>query len=184
MNIRPAIAIVLSTWSALSSSQTTIYESKDKAGPVFSDQPSFTDQPSAAKPIVVPPPNLSQGVRPPPQPAPSAATPPYSMLTISTPADGDTIHTNTGAFDIRAQSTPALRAAKGDRIRVKLDGNLLAASYRSGRISLTAADWQAAAENVDHTLEAAIVDTAGNVLIESAPVKFFAHRATVRRSVR
>ena len=106
------------------------------------------------------------------------------MLSISTPADGDTIHTNTGAVDIRAKSAPALRAARGDRIGVKPDGNLLAASYRSGRISLTAADWQAAAENVEHTLQAAIVDAAGNVLIESAPVRFFAHRATVRRSLR
>src|ERR1044072_5834028 len=100
MNTRLATAIVLSTLSAWSAAQTTIYESKDKAGPVFSDQPSFTDQPSSAKPIVVPPPNLSQGVRPAPQ-QPAAAAPPYSMLTISTPADGDTIHTNTGAVDIR-----------------------------------------------------------------------------------
>jgi len=38
-----------------------------------------------------------------------------------------------------------------------------------------------AAENVEHTLQAAIIDSTGAVLIEAAPVKFFAHRATVRR---
>lgn len=174
-----SVAILLATWSALAAAQGTIYESKDKAGPVFSDQPS-----PGAKPIDLPPPNLMQGL-PPPTPTPAAAPAPYyTAIAIAVPADGDTIHTNTGTSDIRARIAPALRAAKGDRIRVKLDGNLLASSYRSARISLTAADWQAAAENVEHTLQAAIVDSSGDVLLESAPVKFFAHRATVRRSVR
>ena len=181
MNTRLSAAILLASWSALCAAQTTIYESKDKAGPVFSDQPSFTDQPTAAKPIVVPPPNLMQGLPQSQQPAPVAPAPYYTNFAIAVPADGDTIHSNTGAFDMRVQASPALRAAKGDRIRVKLDGNLLASSYRSGRISLTAADWQAAAENVEHTLQAAIIDSTGAVLIEAAPVKFFAHRATVRR---
>jgi hypothetical protein len=85
---------------------------------------------------------------------------------------------------MRVKISPALRAAKGDRIRMKLDGNLLASSYRAGRISLAATDWQAAADNVEHTLQAAIVDNTGAVLIESAPVQFFAHRATVRRLIR
>jgi hypothetical protein len=44
--------------------------------------------------------------------------------------------------------------------------------------------WKELQSITDTTLQAAIVDTAGNGLIESAPVKFFAHRATVRRSVR
>jgi len=85
---------------------------------------------------------------------------------------------------MRITISPALRAAKGDRIRVKLDGNLLASSYRASRISLTENDWQVAADNVEHTLRATIVDGTGAVLIETAPVKFFAHRATVRRPVR
>ncbi len=184
MNTRLSAAILLASWSAFCAAQTTIYESKDKAGPVFSDQPSFTDQPTAAKPIVVPPPNLMQGPPQSQQPAPVATAAYYANLAIAAPANGDTIHSNTGAFDVRVQPSPALRTAKGDRIRVKLDGNLLASSYRSGRIGLTATDWQAAADNVEHTLQAAIVDSAGAVLIESAPVKFFAHRATARRSVR
>ena len=44
--------------------------------------------------------------------------------------------------------------------------------------------WKELQSITDTTLQAAFVDTAGNVLIESAPVKFFAHRAIVRRSVR
>ena len=44
--------------------------------------------------------------------------------------------------------------------------------------------WKELQSITDTTLQAAFVDTAGNVLIESAPVEFFAHRAIVRRSVR
>src|SRR3954462_15585931 len=100
MALRLAAAL-LATTCTLASAQTTVYESKDKAGPVFSYQPSFTDQPSAAKPIVVPPANLSQGLGQAQQPASAAPAPPYSTLAFTAPADGGTIHTNTGAFDIR-----------------------------------------------------------------------------------
>ena len=184
LNIRLTTALLFVLGSSLCAAQSTIYESKDKDGPVFSDQPSFTDQPTAAKPIVVPPANLMQGLQPAQEPAPVASAPYYTSFAITIPAAGDTIHTNTGAFDMRIDATPTLRAANGDRIRVKLDGNLLPTSYVSGNISLTEDDWQAAADNVEHTLQAAIVDGTGAVLIEAAPVKFFAHRATVRRSVR
>lgn len=165
-------ALVFAAWSALCAAQGTIYESKDKTGPVFSDLPS-----SGAKPIDLPPPNLMQGA-PLQQPAPVAPAAYYTNFVIAVPADGDTLHTNTGAFDMRIDASPALRATHGDRIRVKLDGNLLPTSYQSGNISLTENDWQAAAENVEHTLQAAIVDSTGAVLIESAPVRIFVHRAS------
>jgi hypothetical protein len=176
---RIAAGVLIATWCALAAAQGTVYESKDSAGPVFSDRPS-----PGAKPIEVSPPNLMQGLQPAQQPVPAAPAPYYTGFAISAPADGDTIHSNTGAFELRVKTSPALRAAKGDRIRVKLDGNLLASSYRYSRIGLTATDWQAAADNVEHMLQAAIVDSTGTVLIETAPVKIFAHRATVRRSVR
>jgi hypothetical protein len=172
------IAALLSTSCSLAAAQGTVYESKDKAGPVFSGQPSYTDQPSAAKPIVVPPPNLSQGIAPAQQPA--APAQPYTTITIATPANGDTIHTNTGAFAVRVKMSPALRTTRGDRIKVKLDGNLLAPTYKSAKPGVTAADWQAAAksDNVEHTLQAAVIDRSGAVLAESAPVSFYVHRAT------
>ena len=59
------------------------------------------------------------------------------------------------------------------------DGTLLASSYSSGQVSIRAADWQAAAaDNAQHTLQAAIVDRSGATLIESAPVRFYVKRAT------
>src|SRR3954468_827084 len=132
MKTRSFAAIILSLWSVFCAAQGTIYESRDKAGPVFSDQPS-----AGARPIEVPPPNLMQGSpSPAASPAPAAA-PYYSSFVIADPANGDSIHTNTGAFDMRVQPVPGLRTADGDRIRVKLDGTLLPTSYASATISLT-----------------------------------------------
>jgi len=67
-----------------------------------------------------------------------------------------------------------------DSFRVRLDGQLLPTSYRSTRLHINAADWQAAAgEDTEHTLQVAIVEARSGVLIESAPLRFYAHRATV-----
>ena len=170
----PVSAILLAA-VCLPCAAQTVYESKDKSGAtVFSDRPT-----PGAKAVELAPPNLSVGVKPqPPGPAPAAA-PPYASLAISSPANEDTIHSNTGAFSIRVRNTPALRTAAGDRIRVKLDGTLLASSYSSGQVSIRAADWQAAAaDNAQHTLQAAIIDRSGATLIESAPVRFYVKRAT------
>jgi hypothetical protein len=185
MNARLFAAYILTGACTLAAAQGTIYESKDKAGPVFSDQPSYTDKPTAAKPVVVQPMNVYQGSPANPQRAQSTAPAPYTGLVISAPAKGGTIHSNTGEFSVTLKATPALRAGAGDRLRLKLDGKLLAARYQKSPARVTSAAWQsAAAENVEHTLQAAIVDKTDNVLIESAPVSFYAHRATVRRQAR
>ena len=176
------VAIPLAIGCTLAAAQSTVYESQDKAGPVFSDQPS-----SGAKSINLPPPNVIQTdpVRP-QQPAPAAPAPYYTALAISSPENGGTIHSNTGAFDVGVRLEPALRTSRGDRITAKLDGRMLTRSFGSAKLGITDADWQAAASSGDgeHTLQLAIVDKTGAVLIESAPVKFFARRATVHREAR
>ena len=179
---RPLVAVLLAVGCTVAAAQGPVYESKDKAGPVFSDQPS-----PGARPIDLPPPNVIDTPRtPPPQPAPAApAAPAYTSLVISGPENRGTIDSNTGEFDVRITTVPVLRTAAGDTIRVRLDGNLLPQSYRSPELRVTAADWQAAArDNVEHTLQVSIVDRAGRTLIESAPVSFYAHRATVHRGRR
>lgn len=154
----------------------TVYESKDKAGPVFSDRPT-----QGAKPVDLPPPNVIQTPPLPKQGAAAAAAPGYTALTIAAPAAESTYRPNTGPLDVSAQSTPALRARAGDRIRVKLDGTLLPGSYSSAKLRIGEQDWQAAAStDRQHTLQLQIVDRSGAVLIESAPVAFYVQRATVR----
>jgi len=176
---RSVAAIALVAFCALSGAQDSVYKSKDKAGPVFSDEPS-----PGAKVIDLPPPNVIQTDPVPTMPAPpvDSAPPRYRSLTIQSPADGSTIHTNTGEFSVSVYVSPALRSGAGDRIRVKLDGNALPSSYRSAKFKVTPADWQGAAtDRAEHTLQVALVDKAGSVLLESAPASFYAHHATVHR---
>ena len=172
-------AAFLLMWSTFAAAQGTVYESKDQAGrPVFSDQPS-----PGAQPRDLPPPNVIE-VSPtqPTQAAPEATAQrsSYTSLTITSPAHQDTVHTNTGEFDVGAEVTPGLQAAQGDVIRAKLDGNLLPRDYTSTIFRVTEAEWLSSADpdNVEHTLQLAVVDADGTSLIESAPIKFYALRAT------
>jgi hypothetical protein len=168
----PLLAVFAST---LAAAQTTVYESKDKAGPVFSDKPS-----AGAAVVDLPPPNVVAGPKPAPvaapQPAVAAA---YRSLNIASPANGATLHTNTGEFELSARLNPALRPA--DSLRIKLDGQWLSSTFRSTRLRVTASDWQAAANasTVEHSVQLVVVDAQGAVLIESAPLRFYVHRASV-----
>lgn len=164
----------------------TVYESRDKSGtPTFSDQPS-----PGARPVTVGPANVVPSTAPPaqasaPASAPAAPAPAYRTLTIVDPPNDGTVHSNTGAFEVQVRSSPGLRSGAGDRVRLVLDGNLLPGRFDSTRIRLTESDWQSAAGGggVQHTLQAAIVDKSGQLLIESAPVVFYVQRATVGRRV-
>ena len=173
---RRLAAVVLSFSGTIALGQGTIYESRGASGPVFSDRPS----PGATEIVVSPPNVVSSEVLAPPQqvPAPHPEQGPvYRKLAIAAPANGDTIWTNTGAFDVQVEVVPALR--DGDRVEVKLDGTVLPRAFRSGAIGVTEEDWQlAAAENVEHTLQVAVLDAKGTVVAESSVVRFYALRAT------
>jgi hypothetical protein len=182
MKTHQLVALALSFWASLALGQGAIYESQGTSGPVFSDRPS-----PGARELVLPPPNVvAPEVLAPAQPTsppPADDTPVYKKVAIASPANGDTIWSNTGAFDVQVTVAPALR--DGDRIGIKLDGTVLPRSFRSGAVSLTEEDWQlAAAENVEHTLQAAVLDAKGAVLAESSVVSFYAHRTARKRRFR
>jgi len=166
------LALVLAGSAAMAQ---TIYEKQGKEGPVFSDQPS-----AGSAVVNLPPPNVIEGPKvKPATPTAQPQAPRYEQLVVASPANKGTVHTNTGAFTVKATVQPALR--KGDRIRVRLDGNWLPTRYQKTEIAITAADWAGAArdDNVEHTLQLAIEDKSGQMLMESATSNFFAHRATV-----
>ncbi len=164
----------------LTAGAQTVYETKDKAGPVFSDVPS-----AGASAVELAPANVIKMPAPSPTPAPSAPPPvPYRNLVIVAPEAQGTIHSNTGAFEIRARLSPALRGS--DRILVSLDGNLLKSRFRSPNVHITEADWNAAANSNDgqHSVQLTVIDAKGEPLIASAPVSFYAQRATVAKQRR
>lgn len=153
----------------------TVYESKDKAGPVFSDKPS-----PGAKPLQLEAPNVvSPPAATPAAPQPAAGAPAYRRLVISSPANQDSVHSNDGAFGISAQLSPPLRPS--DRVRVLIDGNLVSTVFRSTNPRITPSDWQATAlgDRGEHTLQLAVVDANGVPKIESPIVSFYLHRAAV-----
>jgi hypothetical protein len=153
----------------------TVYESQDKAGPVFSDKPS-----PGAKPLQLEAPNVvSPPAATPAPPQPVAGAPAYRRLVISRPANQDSVHSNNGAFGISAQLSPPLRPS--DRVRVLIDGNLVPTVFRSTNLRITPSDWQASAlgDRGEHTLQLAVVDANGVPKIESPIVSFYVHHAAV-----
>jgi len=168
-----ALALLLGTAVA----QAQVYESKEKSGvPVFSDQPS-----SGSTEMTLPKPNVSDAPMPSVQTPASAPTPAYSQLSIASPGPDGTVHSNTGAFTVSVNISPALNSSGGDRFVVKLDGTTLPGRYASPTINLTTQDVAGAAvtDNIQHQLEVAVVDGTGNVLIAATPIKFYLRRAIV-----
>jgi len=175
------VAVALGAHGAVSMGQTPVYESKDKAGPVYSDKPS-----PGAQAVDLAAPNVLElsKVAPPAPPPTVAALTPYRSLSIVSLTSETTVHTNTGAFEFSVRAVPALRP--GDRIRIRLDGRQLPSSFRSTQLRVGESDWKgaASADNPTHTVQVAIVDTQGTVLIESAPVRFYVQRATAAKQRR
>jgi hypothetical protein len=170
------IFVALLTASSAASLAQTVFETRDKAGPVFSDKPS----PGAVAVDVTPQNVVSPPqVAPPPPPPAASAAPAYRRLVITRPADQDMVHSNTGAFGISASLSPPLRP--NDRVRVLLDGNLVPTVFRSTSVRLTEADWQSAALGTggEHTLQLAVVDADGRPWIQSDPVRFYLRGASV-----
>lgn len=174
------LSLALLVFSVTAMAQT-VYQSRDKAGPVFSDTPS-----PGASAVVLPPPNIVSPPRVAPAPAASAAPAPhYRTLVISQPEPQGTVHSNTGAFDVRARLNPPLRAS--DRIGVRLDGNAVPTLFRSTNLRISESDWRSAATgegNSEHQLQLVVLDAKGAPLIESRPVRFYVRRAAVGGSRR
>lgn len=148
----------------------TVYESKDKEGPVFSDTPS-----PGAQPVDLPPPNVIDTPTPVQQQSlPDASG--YTSVAILSPQNQGTVHTNTGEFQVSLALTPTLQS--GNAIRVSLDGTTLPKLRNSLQFDITPDEWQSTAkDNVLHQLQVAIVDDSGKVLITADPVQFYVHRA-------
>jgi hypothetical protein len=118
-----AITLLLAAlFGARAAPAQPVYETRDRAGPVFSDLPS-----AGAREVELPPQiNLMDSVEEPaPAPEPVPAVAPYRAVQITQPENGGTVHSNTGQFSIVVAIEPDLRTDQGDRIAITLDGTLL-----------------------------------------------------------
>jgi hypothetical protein len=175
---RFAFALLIFLSSALAHAQ--VYECPSQYG-----APTFQDTPCpGGKRMDLGPPNVIDTNAPAPQQAVSqSTTSAYTGFSIVSPEDGGTIHTNTGEFTVGLALTPALQGGNG--ISVSLDGTQLPTLRYSLQFDITQEEWEsAAAANVQHLLQASVVDRSGNILIDATPVQFYVHRAFIRKEQR
>jgi len=153
-----------------------VYECPGQDGPVFTNTPCpGGKRMDLGSPNVIDTGSPAQqgGVTQPPAPA-------YTAFAIMSPENGGTLHTNTGQFHVSLDLTPGLQG--GNAVSVSLDGTQLPTLRYSLQFDITPEEWQsAAAANVEHTLQASVVDRSGDTLIAASPVQFYVHRAFRRQ---
>lgn len=142
-----------------------IYKQVQPDGTVsYSSEP----RPNAEK-INPPLPQVIPALQPPADnaPPPAAAAPaPYTGLDIVEPADDQVIWNNAREIEVGVSLSPPLKAQQGHRLVILLDGRPAEPTGDGTRLTLTGID------RGSHTLSAEVRDTAGRVLIRSAPVTF------------
>lgn len=103
---------------------------------------------------------------------PSLAQSASPRLSIVSPSDEETVHSNTGQIAVVVSLGGA--TLRGDQaIRILLDGEPAAEPARSTEVTIETL------VRGPHSLEAQIVDRAGTVLSSSEPVNFYLWRASV-----
>lgn len=95
----------------------------------------------------------------------------YDSIAVVKPAGNSTVFNNAGNVAVTVAVSPALRADAGDRIALILDGRRISVR-RATHFKLSGIT------RGEHTLEAQVVDSSGNALISSNPVKFHLWQAS------
>lgn len=143
---------------------------------IYSDRPPVESATPAELPslqeikIVPPPPSSAEPVED--SQANEPQTTEYTSLSISEPADDSTIVENSGRVTVQLAIDPPLQGAQGDSIAITLDGKEIGQG-KGTTLNLT---------NVDrgkHTLQAAVKNAQGNVLITSSSITFNLRRSSV-----
>lgn len=93
----------------------------------------------------------------------------YESLEVASPAPEETLWNIEGRLSVSLALTPALR--QGHQIRVYFDGNPTVVTTTAFRINEV---WRG-----EHTLQAEVVDEAGNLLIRSSLNRFYVQQSTV-----
>ena len=171
MKYHPAALLLAAALAALvppAAQAAKVYKWTDPAGNVvYSDSPrpgaEVIDLPTEPAGIVPPPAGKA-----PPAKAP-APGPLYGALILAAPSEGQLISDPAGWVNVSLAIEPPLRVTQGDAIRLRLDGQALDTRYTGSEIAIPSVP------RGTHTLQAEVVNPAGNVLIASGSVTFYMH---------
>jgi len=174
--LRPIVAALASlglfsaTALADNGGRTTVYRWVDPQGVVhYSDQPHPNAQKleiRGAQTFSAPlPPQSSSNSAPAPT---QAAGPAYDNCTISQPADQQTL-TNVNQATAVVQTSPQLRP--GDQVRLFVDGKQIAGAGTSFNFAVVRGQ---------HSAQAVIEDSTGQIVCETSTVTFFVHQPSVQ----
>ena len=174
--MKSAKYIVLATGLLVGASSlpAAVYKTVDSLGNVvYTDEPGGDARPVKLPPLsTVPPPDYKAAAQPPAQ-AEQSAESDYQQVKIISPGQDETVRDNTGAVPVNVVTKPDLNSEAGHRLRYYLDGQVQGKPTPSGQIIF---------DNLDrgtHTVEAAVVDSAGQELMRSSSVRFYLHRQSV-----
>jgi hypothetical protein len=166
--MRTNIAVLMATLLVLApglGESAKVYKWTDREGNViYSDRPR-----PGAEVIELPTEPAGIGPVPPQQlPEPKAPTPGsiYGALIVASPSNDQIILDPGGRVDVSLAVEPPLQVSQGDAIRLNLDGQTLDTRYTGTAIAIPSVP------RGTHTLQAEVVNPAGNVLIASDPVTF------------
>jgi len=154
------------------SAHAELFKKVDEQGNItYSDVPS-----GAAKPVQ--PPGLStygtpeqhkQNTKKPVETKKPATATNYTALAIASPANDEALRDNSGAVVVKINLVPQLDIKAGHKLVLLLDQKS-AASAQAAEVALKDVERGA------HTLKAQVADASGQVLRESAEIKFQLHR--------
>ncbi len=97
----------------------------------------------------------------------------YRAITIKNPADDAVVWATGQPLVVLVTTEPPFEAGSGFSIGLRLDGKLLEERFQSGNISLEGVD------RGTHTLQAVVIDPAGNVVAASPLVTFHLKRHSI-----
>ncbi|MEW5972525.1 MAG: DUF4124 domain-containing protein [Pseudomonadota bacterium] len=151
----------------------------EKGNTVFTDQPRAGAQRMAVEPapatsVVVPVlPAAPQAPAKAPSKPGTEAFAGYLDLRITQPAPSEALVNTVGDVDVSLNLHPPLRADLGHGLTVLLDG--VPVVQNTARMNLALNN----IERGEHVLEAFVLDAAGQVLIQSVPVRFTLQRPSL-----
>jgi len=157
---------------------TEVFRSVDAQGNVV-----FTDTPSKnAKPVDIQAPSsvqampvapTTQAVSPASAPADPQAFAGYQAMVITQPENGAGLNNGAGDVDVSVSLVPPLRTDLGHGLTITMDGRQVL--QNSARMNVALAD----VERGEHVLEAFVVNANGQVVFQSASVKFSLQRTSL-----